>query len=123
MGNENIADGLPRDGVSTYPASDNDMQLYWDASVALSRFKSPVFLHSNDAHERLYVAAFDGTGNDKFKDPLHATNVAKIENQVEELLDSGRQNIAVGYVPGPGTEDHAIRRVLDGAIGFTHETR
>lgn len=123
MGNENITDGVPQDGVSTYPASSSDMQLYRDANVALSRFKSPVFLHSNDAHERLYVAAFDGTGNDKFKDPLHATNVAKIENQVEELLDSGRQNIAVGYVPGPGTEDHAIRRVLDGAIGFTHETR
>ncbi|MGN2243789.1 phospholipase effector Tle1 domain-containing protein [Frateuria sp. GZRR33] len=123
MGNEENADGLPRDGVSTYPASDRDMQLYRDASGALSRFQTPVLLHSASAHERLYVAAFDGTGNDKFKDPLHATNVAKIENQFEELIDSGREDIGVGYMPGPGTEDHAVRRVLDGAIGFTHEAR
>jgi len=123
MGNERIADGLPRDGVSTYPASGSDMQLYRNASEALSRFKAPVLLHSDNAHERLYVAAFDGTGNDKFKDPLHATNVAKIDLQLEELVDSGREDIGVGYLTGPGTEDHAVRRVLDGAIGFTHEAR
>jgi hypothetical protein len=123
MGNQNLAGELPRDGVSTYPASDSDMQLYQDASVALSRFQAPVFLHSGDPHERLYVAAFDGTGNDKFKDPLHATNVAKIENQLEELIDNGREDIGAGYVTGPGTEDHAARRVLDGAIGFTHGAR
>lgn len=123
MGNENTAGDLPSDGVSSYPASDSDMQLYRGASDALSRFQAPRFLHSGNTQEKLYVAAFDGTGNDKFKDPLHATNVAKIENQLEELVDGGRKDIGVGYVPGPGTEDHAVRRVLDGAIGFTHEAR
>ncbi|MCX7514863.1 T6SS phospholipase effector Tle1-like catalytic domain-containing protein [Frateuria hangzhouensis] len=123
MGNEDITDGLLNDGVSSYPASASDMLFYRDASASLSRFKAPTFLRSNDPHTRLFVAAFDGTGNDKFKDPLHATNVAKIDGQIVDLLDNGQQNISVGYVPGPGTEDHAIRRVFDGAIGFTHGAR
>jgi len=123
MGHESSAKDLPRDAVSVYPASGSDMQFYRVAREALARFKAPVFLHSDDTHERLYVAAFDGTGNDKFKDPLHATNVAKIDTQLEELVDGGREDIEVGYLTGPGTEDHAVRRVLDGAIGFTHEAR
>jgi hypothetical protein len=117
MGNDIV------DGVSAYSASEGDMQLYRDASEAISRFKAPVLLHSNRPHERLYVAAFDGTGNDKFKDPLHATNVAKIDNQIDQLVAGGQGNIAVGYIPGPGTEGHALRRVLDGAVGFTHGAR
>jgi hypothetical protein len=122
MASENIPDNRP-DGVSTYPASRSDLQLFRDASDALAEFKAPIFLHSDNPHERLYVAAFDGTGNDKFKDPLHATNVAKIDDQLAQLVDSGNKKIRVGYMPGPGTEDQTIRRVLDGAIGFTHEAR
>jgi len=123
MGNESLSDNLPRDGVSAYPASTSDMRLYQNANDALAGFKAPFFLHTSNPHERLYVAAFDGTGNDKFKDPLHVTNVAKIDGQLAELVDGGREDIRVGYMPGPGTEDHAIRRILDGAMGFTHEAR
>jgi len=123
MGNKNTADDLPKDGVSTYPASTSDMQLYPSASAQLSRFKAPVLLHSDNPHERLYVAAFDGTGNDKDKDPLHTTNVAKIDAQIEELEARGDVRIAEGYLPGPGTQDNAVTRILDGAIGYTHEAR
>jgi hypothetical protein len=99
------------------------MQLYQDANTALSHFGTPIFVHANDPHERLYVAAFDGTGNDKFKDPSHATNVAKIETQLDDLQTAGGHQVAGGYVIGPGTQDNFISRTLDGATGYTHEVR
>jgi hypothetical protein len=114
---------LPDDGVSFYAPSARDMQLYNAASTELSRFKAPTLLHANNPHERLYIASFDGTGNDKFKDPLHATNVAKIDNQIDALERNGATYIASDYLPGPGTQDQKISSILDGAIGYTHEAR
>lgn len=125
MGNKQTydKDGVSRDGVSTYPASASDLQMFADGSIALSRFKAPILLHARNPHERLYVAAFDGTGNDKFKDPVHATNVAKIDDQIAELRATGNTRIAEGYMPGPGTQDNRITRILDSALAFTHEAR
>ena len=123
MGDKSITGEIPNDGVSTYLASTGDMQLYRNASAQLSQFEAPVLLHGDNSHERLYVAAFDGTGNDKYKDPLHSTNVASIDEQIEELEAKGNVRIAEGYLPGPGTQDSRITRVLDGAIGYTHEAR
>jgi hypothetical protein len=123
MGDKSITGELPKDGVSTYLASTADMQLYQNASAQLSQFKAPILMHADNPHERLYVAAFDGTGNDKYKDPLHATNVAAIDEQIEELEARSNARIAEGYLPGPGTQDNRITRLFDGAIGYTHEAR
>ncbi|MGN2245102.1 phospholipase effector Tle1 domain-containing protein [Frateuria sp. GZRR35] len=69
------------------------------------------------------MASFDGTGNDKLKDPLHATNVAKIDDQIKAIEQKSSHKFASGYVPGPGTQDHWFSRALDGALGYTHEAR
>lgn len=115
--------GPPKDDVSVHVASPQHMQMYVDADRSLSAFAAPVLLHAGNPHERLYIAAFDGTGNDKFKDALHATNVAKIDDQVERIEQHRSQVFGSGYIPGPGTQDHLIPRVLDGAVGYTHEAR
>lgn len=113
-------DGVRNDGVPYYEADAERLQSYVDAAEALSRFRAPVVLHSNNPHEHLYVAAFDGTGNDFFKDPQHATNVAKIYAQINA---AGSDRIAAGYVPGPGTQDQFIARTLDGINGNTYDER
>jgi len=113
-------DGIRNDGVPYYEADDARLQSYVNAAEALSRFQAPVLVHAGDPHEHLYVAAFDGTGNDVLKDPQHATNVAKIRTQI---LDAGNDQIAVGYVPGPGTQDHYLARTLDGITGNTYDER
>ncbi|UGB44536.1 DUF2235 domain-containing protein [Frateuria edaphi] len=125
MGDEQIldADGGPKENVTFYVPCDSDMQLYRDASQKLSRFKAPVLLHEVNVHEHLYVAAFDGTGNDKFKDPEHATNVAEIDRQIRALERGSQGRVSSGYLPGPGTQDRWTSRILDGAIGYTHEAR
>jgi len=116
-------DGIRSDGVPYYEADAKQLKSYVDARNALSEFSVPVLIHSNNPHEYLYIAAFDGTGNDKFKDPNHETNVAEIDDQIKALRRTGNERFGRGYVPGPGTEDHFIPRVLDGAEGYTYDAR
>ncbi|HEX8956734.1 MAG TPA: DUF2235 domain-containing protein, partial [Burkholderiaceae bacterium] len=114
-------DGIQNDGVSTYPADAQRLQTYADAEQKLAQFQAPVFIHADNPHERLYVAAFDGTGNDKDKDPQHETNVGKIYDQINRRNSDPR--IRGGYVAGPGTEDGWLARTYDGATGHTYEPR
>ena len=116
-------DGILNDGVPYYEADARRLQSYVDAADELSRFQSPVLVHSGSPHERLYVAAFDGTGNDEVKDPDHRTNVAKIHDQIEALVSHGNRQIDAGYIPGPGTQDSYLARTLDGITGNTYDER
>ncbi|MEE7547077.1 DUF2235 domain-containing protein [Xanthomonas sp. Kuri4-1] len=117
------ADGLLADGVSHYPASEAQLQSYTAASEALAQFRSPRLLEDGNPDQRLFVAAFDGTGNDAEKDPLHATNVAKIHDQILDRNLSGDTRIVPGYVAGPGTQNGTIARTTDGARGHTYDER
>lgn len=116
-------DGIRNDGVPYYEADVSRLQSYVDARAVLLQFEAPVFVHAGSSNEYLYVASFDGTGNDKFKDPDHETNVAKIDDQIEALNRSGNGHIGHGYVPGPGTEDSFVERTLDGMDGHTYDAR
>ncbi len=117
------ADGLPSAGVSYYPATAEQMSLYPNARETLSTFQTPVLVHEHTGSnppEKLYVAAFDGTGNDGDKDPEHATNVDYIRKQVKQARDP---NISVGYIAGPGTQNDWYTRTKDGVQGFTTKER
>lgn len=115
-------EGYPGDGAY-YLADPQKLQAYTDASRDLSRFQAPVLVHANDPHEKLYVACFDGTGNDRNKDAVHETNVAKIDLQIRELNKTGDTQITSGYVPGPGTQDKFVPRTWDGITGHTYDQR
>ncbi|MFC5742509.1 T6SS phospholipase effector Tle1-like catalytic domain-containing protein [Dyella tabacisoli] len=121
-------DGVLQDGVPHYVASPEKLQTYQDASQALSHFQVPVLFDdtrlgaNNRPCDRLYVAAFDGTSNDKDKDPLHATNVAKIADQIAASTGNNG-HIQVGYFAGPGTQDNGATRLFDSARGHTYDKR
>lgn len=116
-------DGIRNDGVPYYAASPQELKSYAEAREALSLLEVPVLFHTNNPHEYLYVAAFDGTGNDKFKDPDHETNIAAIDDQIGKLTGRIGDHVKAGYVPGPGTEDNTVARLLDGAQGYTYDQR
>ena len=127
MGNPfgSSGDGKKPDGVTTYPANEHDLQSYVDASRQLSQLSAPVLLGSSNPHERIFIAAFDGTGNDMSKDEAsgHMTNVALMRRQILQAFPNTNDPIRVGYVEGPGTQDGFIARTLDGARGHTYEPR
>lgn len=113
-------DGILGDGVR-HDAAASHLPIYEDDRRQLEPFQEPVLIHANNPHERLFIAALDGTGNDAIHDPEHATNVALIARQIEQ---GGNPNISFSYVPGPGTQQHRpITRVLDGALGYTVDER
>lgn len=116
-------DGIRSDGVPYYQADQQRLQSYANARAALARFEVPVLVHADNPHEYLFVADFDGTGDDKLKDPGHETNVATIDDQIEALNRAGNKHIIHGYVPGPGTESNFVARTLDGMKGYTYDAR
>ncbi|HEV7123524.1 MAG TPA: DUF2235 domain-containing protein [Rhodanobacter sp.] len=113
-------DGIRNDGVPHYEADASRLKSHIEASETLSRFSAPLLVHSDNPHQHLYLAALDGTGNDLYKDPRHATNIAKIYEQIGEV---GNHRIAAGYVPGPGTQDQFLTRTIDGINGNTYDER
>lgn len=113
-------DGVLEDGASYYPASASDLELYDQDERNLERLKAPIFLDRTKAHDRLYIAAFDGTGNDSNADPSHATNIGLIAEQVRSLKSN---RIAAGYVEGPGTQKSRWAAIRDGMSGHTYDER
>jgi len=109
------------DGVKTYPADQHDLDSYVQASGQLSQLRAPLLLDSSDPHARLFVAAFDGTGNSMYKDdPKNHTNVAGVVQQLEAGM---HRNIGYGYVEGPGTQDGWLKSTRDQMSGRTFEPR
>ena len=116
-------DGIQDDGVP-YKDATGSLPLYAEARGQLASFEEPVLLHADNPHERLFVAAMDGTDNDKVHDPEHETNVGLISDQVEALNAAGNHRIGYGYVSGPGTEQHApLTKFWDDITGFTVDER
>jgi hypothetical protein len=114
-------------GVDTYPADQHDLDTYRQAETNLDSMRIPVLLHADNPHERLYLAALDGTGNSKIDDKLENwSTVAKIYEQVRLLDRQGVKNIAGGYVEGTFTQNGVLRKpewLRDGLFGHTFEDR
>lgn len=112
------------DGVDTYQPDAHDRALIRQAQQDLSTFSVPLLVRSSHPDERLYIAAFDGTGNDRSNpDRGPKTNVALIYEQVELLKTDGHKQIAGGYVEGPGTQDDWLASKRDAIRGHTYDAR
>ena len=84
--------------VDTYPANQHVLDSYRQAEADLEQIRMPILLHKENPHERLYLAALDGTGNSMFDDkPEIWSVVARIHDQIER---SKPHNIPSGYVEG-----------------------
>lgn len=117
------SDGVLGDGVSHYPATVQDMQQFSVARDSLSKMQTPVLHDAHNPASRMFVASFDGTGNDAINDPEHATNVARAHKAIEVRNAQGDTSIVSGYVAGPGTQDSWPARTWDGARGHTYDQR
>lgn len=118
------ADKNNPDNSSTYKMDEHDRKLYTHAETQLAQFKAPVLVSTNNPHEKLYIAAFDGTGNDRTNPEMgQKTNVALIYEQVENLRTKGHRQLAAGYVPGPGTQSGTIASTRDNISGHTYDAR
>ncbi|MDM0052214.1 DUF2235 domain-containing protein [Variovorax sp. J22R115] len=112
------------DGADTDLATEEQLQSYTRAETDLAQLRMPVLLHAGNPHERLYIAAQDGTGNSLYKDaPENQSIVARVHSQIRDLKDQGVTNLASGYVEGIYTQDNPLKRIPDGINGYTFERR
>ncbi|PPT93405.1 hypothetical protein XthCFBP4691_00480 [Xanthomonas theicola] len=109
--------------METYPASQQDLAIYEQSRHALAQFQAPRLVSDKNPHSRLFVASFDGTGNDKYKDPEHITNIGILDDQVKAAQKSGMRNIGGHYVPGVGTQDDPFTQAIDGGLGYSYGPR
>lgn len=97
-----------------------DMALYDAAREQMLGLRIPLFLQPDGVNERMFVAAFDGTGNDVAQQPDAPTNIALIARQIE-VRDDPR--IVVSYLAGPGTQSNTAERMRDRIYGSTYGVR
>lgn len=109
-------------GVSRHAADAHDLASYANAEHELSRMPVPVLHDSRDPSSRMFIAFFDGTGNDMRKTDRGQTNVAQLFDATKE---ASRQHPGLGshYVPGPGTQSNAVVALADGALGVSYDAR
>ncbi|TBR36741.1 MULTISPECIES: T6SS phospholipase effector Tle1-like catalytic domain-containing protein [Dyella] len=113
-------DGIRKDGVSHYEATSDQLASFENAHNSLRSFYTPRLMSSESSRQRIFIAAFDGTGNDALNDPTHKTNVGNISAEIDAISDP---RIATSYLRGPGTQEDVASRLWDGATGYTHDRR
>ena len=122
MGGERQADG-----VGAFPATREQLDAFDQASEQLGEFQAPVLLR-RDSADRLFVAAFDGSGNSMRRDPPDKhTNVCFIHRQLELRIDvdelaRGWSPLGTGYVEGVGTQG-GLGGFVDLVTGRTFHAR
>ncbi len=110
------------DGVSRYAADPHDLETYARAESALSEMRVPVLHDHEDPASRLFIAYFDGTGNDAGRPDKGLTNVAQLHAATVEAaaMDS---TLGTAYLRGPATQENAVVSLADGARGFSYDAR
>lgn len=111
------------DGVETYPAGDEVLAGYEKAREQLAQFSAPRLVGADKPHGRMFVACFDGTGNDKDKDPAHITNIGLFKDQIDAVNRQGVESVKANYQPGVGTQDEYFLQESDGALGYSYGPR
>ncbi|MDQ1815785.1 DUF2235 domain-containing protein [Massilia sp. CCM 9210] len=122
FGYNNTAKNPSKDGVDVTGVSNAQMSQYGKAEKEISKLKVPEIYNRADPHSRVFVAMFDGTGNDLNNPARGITNIGLLKKQIDTLAHD-KSSIAGQYIRGPGTQEDAIERVLDGAKGLTYQAR
>lgn len=116
-----------RPNDTMYPATAEDVDSYRIAGEQLRELRIPVLLREADPHDRLYIAALDGTGNSLVDDKEENWSVvARTYSQVRELQRQGVTDIAGGYVEGTFTQNGLHRlpsRLMDGRFAHSFDER
>ncbi len=122
----------PAPGIAdAYLATQADLQTHADAqqTVAAMNPRLPEFDISRDRNRYVFVAAFDGTGNDATQTVDQASNVHGLYDDFDRFIHGrgpdqpGFSRMHARYMEGPGTQDGFMQNKKDNADGRTVQDR
>jgi len=126
------ADGrLPADGIdNAYVATQNDLQSHALAQARVEAMNPdmPQFDLSNP-NRYVFVAAFDGTGNDATQTIDGASNVHRLYDDFDRFIHGdgsdhpGFSRMHARYLEGPGTQASSLPNLKDNADGRSVQDR
>lgn len=113
------------DKSDTDPVTREHLAGYERARAAVGGFNVPQLADAAHPHRKVFVATFDGTGNDKDQTPREEwTNVALAYTEIKQRsLSSQGSQLGTHYVKGVGTQDNGFIKKLDGGLGYDYDWR
>jgi len=113
---------LTRKGQSR-PVTQEELALYSKAQSLQAQHQVPLLQRTDNLHEYLYFASFDGTGQDVNNPQQLPTNIGILSRQAELLSRDPRNRIGQHYVAGIGTQANWLPRLYDGYRPFTWDEK
>lgn len=112
---------LFREGTSRLARSE-ELALYEEVQDQQAKQDVPLLQRADNAHQYMYFALFDGTGQDVRHDK-HITNVGILKRQLDAVTGDPASRIGTNYIEGIGTQYNPALRVLDGALAYTWDEK
>ncbi len=120
MSNNEMADVKPMDDrVPSHSADYEQLQQYEQAKVTLSKFRVPILAESQLSRERIFYAAFDGTGHSTPPKHHSPSNVRSLFEVLSLREKRGDAQIAARYQPGPCMRKNSVSRWIASRRGRT----
>lgn len=122
----------PAPGIAdAYVATNADLQTHVDAQATVAAMNPQLaeFDIARDRNRYVFVAAFDGTGNDATRSLDEATNVHGLYDDFDRFIhgdgpDSpGFSRMHARYIEGPGTQAGTLENKRDNAGGASVQDR
>lgn len=110
-------------GGSSRQAGTEDLELYEQLRRQQAHHIVPVLQQRDNPHEYLFVALFDGTGQDVNNPKQLSTNIGQLSEQATALAKDPANRFGFGYVPGIGTQRNPITRLTDQAFAYSWDER
>ncbi|MDO4796190.1 MAG: DUF2235 domain-containing protein [Brachymonas sp.] len=113
--------GKDVDEVGYDLATQADLDRYAEVQQQLTQMQAPLLLDTSNPHQRLYIAAMDGTENSVYQDPPKEWSaVGKIYKQLDDIRPVG---VVSGYVEGIGTQRNKLAAKWDSINGYSFDER
>src|ERR1700742_321992 len=110
-------------GGTTRLASMRDLEAYARMREQQAKQPLPLLYSRRNPHEFLFIALFDGTGQDVHDPKQRPTNIGELQEQAKRLKSASGGRIGYAYAEGIGTQKNPITRLVDGAIAYTWDDK
>ncbi|WP_146095499.1 phospholipase effector Tle1 domain-containing protein, partial [Xanthomonas theicola] len=113
---------LFRDGASR-PVTPGELDMYTKAQALQAQQQAPILQRSDNSHDYMFFAMFDGTGQDADDPKQSPTNVGVLKSQLREVAQAPDSRVGYNYAKGIGTQHNPLARTWDGAFPYTWDDR